>query len=127
MILVVEDNALVLKYLSDMLIQYGYQIRPANDGELALRSILAKKPDLILLDMDLPGMDGLELCRLLKAEAGTKDIPIIFIIAMDETELKVKALDAGGVDYITKPFEDSEIRARISTHLNMYKMLLKCH
>ncbi len=121
-ILVVEDNSSDLKFLSDILTKAGYRVRPANDGELALRSLRAKLPDLILLDVQMPGTIGVEVCRRLKADPNTMDLPVIFISAMGETDLKVRALEAGGIDYVTKPFEPSEVLARINTHLDMHRL-----
>jgi PAS domain S-box-containing protein len=121
-IMVVEDNPSDLKFLSGILKKAGYQVRPASDGELALRSVRAKQPDLMMLDVNLPDMDGVEVCRRLKADAGTKEIPVIFISALRETDLKVKALEGGGVDYITKPIEPSEVLARIKTHLKLHRL-----
>lgn len=120
--MIVEDNPSDLKYLSDILIEAGHRVRPASDGELGLRSVRAKRPDLILLDFKLPGMNGVEVCRHLKADPETRDIPVIFISALGKTDLKVNALQAGGIDYITKPIEPSEVLARISTHLNMHRL-----
>ncbi len=124
-ILVVEDNTASLKMLTDLLTEAGYRVRPASDGELGLRSVQAKQPDLILLDFKLPGMDGVEVCRHLKENPKTCDIPVIFISALGDSELKVKSLDAGAIDYVTKPIVDSEVLARINTHLNIYRMQRK--
>ena len=124
-ILIVDDSRFDLKLLSEILTKAGYRVRPADDGELALRSVQAKLPDLILLDFNLPGMDGIEICYRLKADPKTKDIPVIFISALGKTDLKVKALDTGAVDYITKPIEPPEVLARIDTHLNMYRLQRK--
>ncbi len=121
-ILIVEDNISHLKLLLEILTKAGYRVRPASDGELALRSVQVKLPDLILLDINLPGINGIEVCRRLKDNPVTKDLPVIFISALGETELKVKALEAGGTDYVTKPIEPSEILARISTHLKMHRL-----
>jgi PAS domain S-box-containing protein len=121
-ILVVEDNKSHLKLILEILTTAGYQVRPASDGELALRSVQAKLPDLILMDINLPGLNGVEVCRRLKADHKTKHLPVIFISSLGETELKVKALEAGGTDYVTKPVESSEILARINTHMSMYKI-----
>lgn len=121
-ILVVEDNPSDLKFLTDILKNVGYQVRPASDGELALRSVQAKQPDLIMLDVKLPDMNGVEVCRRLKANTETNEIPVIFISALGETDLKVKALEGGGVDYITKPIESAEVLARIKTHLGMHRL-----
>ncbi len=124
-IMVVEDNPADLKFLTDVLKNVGYQVRPASDGELALRSVQAKQPDLIMLDVNLPDMSGIEVCRHLKANTETSEIPVIFISAMGEANLKVKAFEGGGVDYVTKPFEPSEVLARIKTHVKMYLMQQK--
>lgn len=121
-VIVVEDNVSSLKYLTDILANAGYRTRSANDGELALRSIQAKLPDIILLDIKLPGTSGIEICRILKADPKTSEVPIIFISALSETELKVKALEAGGIDYVTKPIEPSEVLTRINTHLSIYRL-----
>jgi len=121
-IMVVEDNPPDLRFLSEILKKAGYQVRPASDGELALRSVRAKQPDLILLDINLPDMTGVEVCNRLKADHETKEIPVIFISALGETDLKVKALEGGGVDYITKPIEPSEVLARINTHIEIHRL-----
>ena len=124
-ILVVDDNRYNLKYLTKILTDAEYKVRPASNGELALRSVKAKLPELILLDYKLPGLNGIEVCLRLKADPETKDIPVIFLSALGETELKVKALQAGGVDYVTKPIEPSEVLARIDTHLKIYRLQKK--
>ncbi len=121
-ILVVEDDISSLKMLSDLLTGAGYRVRPASDGELGLRSVQLKQPDLILLDFRLPGINGLEVCRHLKDNPRTCDIPVIFISALGDSELKVKALEAGAIDYVTKPIDSTEVLARINTHLNLYRM-----
>jgi len=124
-IMVIEDDEGSLKLLSRVLTRAGYKVRPATDGELGLRSVQAKLPDLIMLDFRLPGMDGVEMCRRLKADPETKHIPVIFISALGEADFKVKALDAGAIDYVTKPIEPLEVLARINTHLNMYRLQRK--
>ena len=121
-IMVVEDDTSALRFMSELLTKAGYRVRAASSGELALRSVRAKLPDLILLDINLPGMNGVEVCRRLKADPETRDLPIIFISALGEIELKVKALEAGGTDYVTKPIEATEVLARIHTHLNMHRL-----
>ena len=121
-ILVVEDNVSDLKLISEILTKAGYRVRPAGNGELALRSAEAKLPDLFLLDINLPGMSGVDVCNRLKADPETKDIPVIFISALGNAEMKVKALEAGAVDYVTKPIEPPEVLVRIGTHLNMYRL-----
>ncbi|HXP59510.1 MAG TPA: sigma 54-interacting transcriptional regulator [Dongiaceae bacterium] len=118
-ILVVEDTQASLRLLADLLTKHGYCVRPASDGGLALKSVAAKAPDLILLDVNTPGMDGYEVCRRLKADERSRRVPIIFISAFSETGQKVKGFDAGGVDYITKPFEPEEVLARVRTQLRL--------
>ena len=121
-ILVVEDNTSDLKLMMDILKTAGYRVRPATDGEIALRSSKAKPPDLILLDVNLPDTSGVDVCRQLKADPATQKIPVIFISALDETDLKVKAIEGGGVDYITKPFQPPEVIARIKTQMELYQL-----
>ncbi len=116
-ILIIEDNPSDLKFLSGLLKEAGYTVRPANDGGLALRSMQARLPAMVLLDIKLPGLGGYEICRRLKNSENTRDIPVIFISALSDTPDKVKAFSAGGVDYITKPFEAEEVLARVETHL----------
>jgi signal transduction histidine kinase len=121
-ILVVEDSLASLKLLTDILAEHGYRVRPAADAELALRSMAAQMPDLILLDVKLPGMDGYELCRRLQRDEQGRSIPVIFISAFGETGEKVEGFNAGGVDFITKPFEVKEVLARVRTHLRLREL-----
>lgn len=123
-IMVVDDYPESLQLLEQLLEQEGYNVRLVPDGTLALGAVKAKPPDLILLDILMPGIDGYEVCRQLKAEAETKDIPVIFLSALTESFDKVKAFAVGGVDYIVKPFHKEETLARISTHLHI-QMLRK--
>lgn len=126
-ILVVDDTRTNLHLLTEILTQAGYAVRPVPDGKLALASIQAALPDLILLDIMMPNLSGYDLCKQLKANEDTHDIPIIFISALDEIFDKIKAFEIGGVDYITKPFQPEEVLARIKTHLtlrNLQKTLL---
>ncbi len=116
-ILVVDDTPANLHLLFGMLAKQGYRVRVATNGPDAIESVHASSPDLILLDVMMPGMDGFEVCRRLKAEAQTCDIPIIFLSALDQTEDKVQAFTSGGVDYITKPFQIGEVMARVGTHV----------
>ena len=118
-ILVVDDTPANLRLLTELLAKHGYRVRPASDGALALKSVAAKIPDLILLDVNMPGMDGYEVCRRLKADEKNSRIPVIFISAFGDTPQKVKGFEAGGVDYITKPFEAEEVLARVRTHLQL--------
>jgi DNA-binding NtrC family response regulator len=118
-ILVVDDTPANLRLLSDLLTQHGYRVRPATDGALALKSVAARTPELILLDVNMPGMDGYEVCRRLKADEKSSRIPVIFISAFGDTRQKVTGFEAGGIDYITKPFEAEEVLARVRTHLRL--------
>jgi PAS domain S-box-containing protein len=120
-ILVVDDTQSDLKLLSGILREAGYTVRPASDGELALRSVQAKLPDLILLDIQMPALDGYEICRRLKDSEDTRDIPVIFISVKTSPVDKAKAFGIGGVDYITKPFDPEEVLARVATHLALWR------
>jgi sigma-B regulation protein RsbU (phosphoserine phosphatase) len=116
-ILIVDDTPVNLRLLSQMLAEQGYHVRPVPDGPLALAAARAEPPDLILLDIRMPEMDGYQVCEELKADARTRDVPIIFVSALDATQDKVRAFTAGGVDYVTKPFRAEEVLARVGTHL----------
>jgi two-component system sensor histidine kinase/response regulator len=118
-ILIVDDIPANLKVLGGILKEEGYKIRPVLNGELALQVAEKEKPDLILLDIMMPGMDGYEVCRRLKQNPGLKDIPVIFISALNDTNDLVKAFESGGVDYITKPFQAAEVSIRVDTHLKI--------
>lgn len=116
-ILVVDDTPENVRLLLGILAEHGYKVRPATDGAFALQSVWTTPPDLILLDVKMPGMDGYEVCRQLKADERSREIPIIFLSALGNVEDKVKGFTVGGVDYITKPFQAEEVLARVSTHL----------
>jgi CheY-like chemotaxis protein len=116
-ILVVDDTPANLQLVAGMLREHGYKVRPVASAVLALQAAQAAPPDLILLDINMPEMDGYEVCRRLKAEDKTRDVPIIFLSALDDTIDKVKAFQCGGFDYIGKPFEFEEVEARVNTHL----------
>jgi len=118
-ILAVDDTPANLKLLAGMLKEKGYKIRLATSGELALQAVANNPPDLILLDINMPDMNGFEVCEHLKAKENSRDIPVIFISALNETLDKVKAFGVGGVDYITKPFQFEEVEARVKTHLEL--------
>jgi len=120
-ILIVDDNISDLKLLSGILREAGYTVRPASDAELALRSVRARLPDLILIDINMPDLDGYEVCRRLKDSEDTRDIPLIFVSVRTSSLDKVKAFGVGSVDYVTKPFEPEEVLARVSTHLALWK------
>lgn len=119
-ILVVDDTLDNLRLLSKLLMGHGYYVRPVPDGEKALSVIRDQPPDLVLLDIMMPGLDGYEVCRRLQADEKTRNIPIIFISALNESFDKVKAFSMGGRDYITKPFHEEEVLARIETHVTLH-------
>lgn len=121
-VLIVDDNPNNLKVLEQVLRLAGYSVRPALSANMALRAIKARMPDLILLDVRMPEMDGYELCQLLKAEESTRDIPVIFISALQEMDDKVQAFKVGGIDYIVKPFQAEEVLTRVHTHLELAKV-----
>jgi len=118
-ILVVDDTPANLGLLSSILTKEGYRVRPAPNGRLALRAAQNDPPDLILLDINMPEMDGFEVCRRLKSDKRLQSIPVLFISALTETEDKVRAFQSGGLDYITKPFQAAEVKARVATHLQI--------
>ncbi len=118
-LLIVDDTPANLHLLSQLLTGCGYQVRAVLNGARALTAAQAAPPDLILLDIMMPEMDGYEVCQRLKADERTRDIPILFISALSETGEKVKGFTAGGVDYITKPFQSEEVLARVQTHLTL--------
>ena len=121
-ILVVDDVSANLQVLSGMLKDRGYKVRPVPSGELALLAARKDPPDLILLDINMPDMNGYEVCRHLKADETLKSIPVIFISALNENLDKVTAFAIGGVDYITKPFQMEELHARVETHLKIRRL-----
>ena len=118
-IMIVDDSPENLRFLRDLLTQAGYQVRAANDGELALRSVQAKLPALILLDVRMPEMDGFEVCRRLKADETTRAIPIIFVTALNDTKEKITGFELGAVDYVTKPLNAQETLIRVANHLRL--------
>lgn len=118
-ILVVDDTPDNLRLLVGLLSEQGYKIRPVTSGKMALSAAQGMPPDLILLDINMPDMNGYQVCEHLKADARTCDIPVIFLSALNDVFDKVKAFAVGGVDYITKPFQVEEVLARIHTHLAM--------
>lgn len=121
-ILIVDDNPANLDVLFEHLDEAGFKTIVAEDGEIALERAKRIQPDLILLDIMMPGLNGFETCRRLKRQAKTKDIPVIFITALADVESKVTGFEAGGVDYITKPFQQAEILARVTTHLTIHRL-----
>ena len=121
-ILIVDDAPANLRLLAEMLAARGYRVRAVTSGDRALTSARAAPPDLILLDIRMPGMNGYEVCQQLKAERQTCHIPVIFISALDELHDKVQAFAVGGVDYVTKPFQGEEVLARVETHLALRRL-----
>lgn len=120
-ILVVDDNPTNLTLLSNILTEGGYDVRAALSGPLALRAAQAAPPDLVLLDINMPGMNGYDVCRELKAAEATRDVPVVFISALDAIGDKVMAFESGGVDYVTKPFQMREVLARVHTQLTVVR------
>jgi two-component system sensor histidine kinase/response regulator len=118
-ILVVDDQTANLQTVGMLLSTMGYDVMSATSAELALQRLAARTPDLILLDMMMPGVNGLDLCRRLKAKPAWEEIPVIFLSAAGEVPLITAALEAGAVDYITKPFHRAELLSRIRTHLDL--------
>jgi signal transduction histidine kinase len=120
LILVVDDTPENLADISGSLMDAGFEVATATDGESALKQIRSNQPDLILLDVKMPGTDGFEICRQLKANPITTDIPVIFLTACAETHHKVLGFNLGAVDYITKPFQEAEVLARVKTHIKQF-------
>ena len=118
-ILVVDDTPENLHVLAGMLNERGYKVRPVPSGKLALQAAKMTKPDLILLDINMPDLNGYEVCAQLKRDERMLDVPVIFISALNETIDKVMAFGVGGVDYITKPFQFEEVEARVAVHLKL--------
>ena len=118
-VLVIDDNPDNLSLLTSLLRGQGYDVRPAISGALALKTVQSELPDLILLDVKMPEMDGYEVCRRLKADERCRDIPVVFITAMGDTMDKLQAFNLGAVDYVTKPFQFEEILARVGVHLKL--------
>ena len=121
-ILIVDDSPANLLLLARMLGEKGYETLTAPSGKLALEAARAEPPDLILLDITMPEMNGYETCEQIKADATLRDIPVIFISSLNETIDKVKAFGVGGVDYVTKPFQFEEVYARVQTHLQLRRL-----
>ena len=118
-ILIVEDSAFEQRMLVDMLSEYPYRLSVAFNGLQGYQLALANQPDLILLDVRMPSMDGYTACRLLKANPATQDIPVIFLSGADADAERIMGLSIGGVDYVSKPFSPGELAARIQVHLNL--------
>ena len=120
-ILIIDDKTENLHFLNNLLKEQDYLVRATTNAMFGINSSKINPPHLILLDIKMPNLDGFEVCKLIKEEENLKDIPIIFISALDDVKSKVKAFEEGGVDYITKPFEKEEVKARIKTQLNIFE------
>ncbi len=126
-ILIVDDTLENINLLGTMLTEYGYKVRKALNGQLALMGVQTSPPDLILLDINMPEMNGYEVCKKLKESNNTCDIPVIFLSALDDVLDKVKAFSVGGVDYISKPFQFEEVLARVENHLTIQRLQKSLH
>ncbi|HEX7534901.1 MAG TPA: response regulator [Syntrophales bacterium] len=118
-ILVVDDSPDIIELLTDALTRQGYRVRSAASGSEALSSVAKEAPDLILLDIRMPDMDGYQVCHHLKSDGRGYGMPVIFISSFDDTIDMVKGFHAGGIDYITKPFHLPEVLARVETHISL--------
>jgi two-component system, sensor histidine kinase and response regulator len=116
-ILVVDDTIENLRLLASMLGEHGHEVRPVTGGRLALQAAQSAPPDIVLLDITMPEMDGFEVCERFKHDAALRDVPVIFLTALSDTAAKVRAFAAGGADYITKPFQVEEVLARVDAHV----------
>ena len=121
-VLVVDDSPTLITLLGGVLRGAGYDVRAATEGTRALALATSQPPELVLLDLRMPGMDGFEVCRRLKADARTSDVPVIVISALDEVDEKVKAFEAGASDYVLKPFEPREVLARVGAHVQLFRL-----
>jgi len=119
LVLTVDDNPENLQFLGKLLFDNGYELAMAQTGIQALDFIGKEEPDLILLDIMMPDMDGYEVCERLKKDVGTCHIPVIFLTAKTDTQDVVRGFKAGGVDYVTKPFNSAELLARVQTHIEL--------
>ena len=124
-ILVVDDDHDLLKLLSDTLTGQGYRVQVADSGEVALASVVDNPPELILLDIMMPGMNGFEVLHWLKERDESCDIPIIFLSALNQTVQRVKGLKLGAIDFISKPFQIEELLARVQTHLGAHRLRVR--
>lgn len=121
-LLVVDDTPACLKLLTELLKEEGYEVRSAINGELALHASASDPPDLFLLDIRMPDMDGYEVCRRLKVLPATRDVPVIFVSAASEIDDMVRGFAAGAVDFVTKPYQRDELLARVRTHLELNRL-----
>ena len=121
-VLIVDDDPFGIIQLQTLLKDSGYELVTASDGASALETVRRQPPDIILLDIVMPKMDGYETCRRLKENGNSENIPIIFLSGLHSTEEKINAFEAGGVDYITKPFSEKEVLIRLRTHLTLHRL-----
>jgi putative two-component system response regulator len=121
-IMVVDDTPTNLTFLVELLGRRGYRVAAFPRGIMALKAAALEVPDLVLLDIMMPGMDGFEICRRLREDERLREVPVLFISALDDPAGKVRAFAAGGVDYVTKPFQEEELAARVRTHLTLVRM-----
>lgn len=121
-VMIVEDTSASLELLCELLTRSGYTVRPAPEGTMALRSAQAKPPDLILLDIRMPGIDGYEVCRRLKSDVRTRDIPVIFLSALRDEADTLRGFALGAVDFIAKPYRPEEVLARVRTHAELHRL-----
>ncbi|MEM7217126.1 MAG: response regulator [Pseudomonadota bacterium] len=121
-VLVVDDTLANLRLLVDLLTNEGYRVKGVPNGKLALRLATTEAPDVILLDINMPGMNGYEVCERLKADPASRDVPVIFVSALDDVFDKVRGFSVGAVDYVTKPIEAAEVLARLETHLSIVRL-----
>ncbi len=126
-VLIVDDTPANLQLLATLLEQNGYKARPVTNGSMALRAAGSRPPDLVLLDINMPEMDGYEVCRRLKQDDELRDVPVLFISALSEAVDKVAAFRAGGVDFVTKPFDVDEVLARVQTHVRLRRAQVELH
>ena len=124
-IMLVDDTPANLSLLEEILRGHGYRVVAFPRGAMALRAAAANPPDLVLLDIMMPEMDGFEVCRQLKADGRLREVPVIFISALDDTTNKVRAFSSGGVDYVSKPFQEAEVLARVAAHLQVRRQQLE--
>ncbi len=121
-IMIVDDVPINLRILESILTKRGYQVFAHTTGEKALKAAAERRPDLILMDIDMPGLNGYEVCQRLKQDAKLKDIPVLFVSGLSDAEDKVKAFEVGGVDYVTKPFQAKEVLVRVKTQIDLCRM-----
>jgi two-component system, sensor histidine kinase and response regulator len=125
LVLIVDDAATNLELLSSILGSRGYRVQTCSTGAMALRFVASVKPDIVLLDVMMPDMDGFEVCHALKEDPSLRDVPVVFISALDDVASKVRAFAEGGVDYVTKPFRKEEVLARVKTNVERYRQQIE--